>query len=197
MNQGALLVGQLLIEPLEQSLLGFFGAQAADLMQRLPLDVEQVVELRLPAIGVFQLFGQLALVVLDHLLLLLKLVGAAFEQVLLLVEMALAFERLLPSIVELLFDARFFAKSQLLGLDFGFLVAGGGLNFRLFEDLVGFLFRVVLAQVAEQLDDAHAHERGDQRDDNDQPRIGAGVRSDWAKHELKKCCGNTAATPCT
>ena len=163
-DQRALLVGQFLIEPLEQSLLRFLGAQAADLVQGLPLDVEQVVELRLPAVGVFELFGELALVVLDHLLLFLKLVGARFEQVLLLVEMAFAFERLLPGFVELLFDAGFFAKGQLFGLDFGFLVAGGGLDFRFFENLAGFLFGVVLSQVAEQFDDAHAHERGNQRD---------------------------------
>ena len=87
-----------------------------------------------------------------------------FEQVLLLVEMAFAFECFLPGVVELVFDPGLFAKGQLLGLDFGFLVAGGGLDFRLFENLVGFLLGVLLSQIAEQLDDAHAHDRGDQRD---------------------------------
>ena len=78
-DQRALLVRQLLVEPFEQPPLGFFGAQAADLVQRLPLDVEQVVEFRLPAVGIFELLAQLALIVLDHLLLFLELVGAAFD----------------------------------------------------------------------------------------------------------------------
>ena len=109
-DQGALLVRQLLIEPLEQSFLRFFRAQAADLMESLTLGVEQVVQFGLAAVGVFELFGQLALVVFDHLLLFLELIGATFEQVLLFVEMPLAFERFLPGVVELIFDAGFFAK---------------------------------------------------------------------------------------
>ncbi len=83
-DERALFVRQLLVEPFEQSALRLFWAKAADLVERLPLYVEQVIELRLPAVGVFQFFAQLPLVVLDHLLLFLELVGAAFEQVLLL-----------------------------------------------------------------------------------------------------------------
>ena len=78
-DQGALLVRQLLIEPLEQSFFRFFRAQAADLMEGLTLGIEQVVQLRLAAVGVFELFSQLALVVLDHLLLFLELVGASLR----------------------------------------------------------------------------------------------------------------------
>ena len=179
-DQRALLVRQFLIEPLEQAFFGFFRAQAADLVEGLPLGIEQVVQLGLPAVGVFELFGQLALVVLDHLLLFLELVGAAFEQVLLLVEMAFAFERFLPGFVELIFDAGLFAKGQFLGFDFGFLVPGGGLDFGLFENLAGFLFGVVLSQIADQFDDAHSHDRGNQRSQDDRPRAGAGSVG-WAK----------------
>ena len=185
-DQRALLVGQLLVEPLEQPALGFFGAQAAELMQRLPLEVEQVVELLLAAVGVFELLGQLALVVLDHLLLLLKLVGrAASSRSCCLSRCRSRSNVFCRAFVELLFDAGFFAEGQFLGFDFGFLVAGGGLDFGFFEDLPGFLFGVVLAQVAEQLDDAHSHDRGNQRDDDDQPRIGAGGVGYWAKQTIE------------
>ena len=163
-DERALLVGQFLVEPLQQPPLGFFGAQAADLVQRLPLDVEQVVELRLPAVGVFQLFGQLALVVLDHLLLFLQLVGPLLDQVLLLVEMALAFEILLPGFVELLLDAGLFLRASSLASTSASL-RRAGLDFGLFEDLLGFFFGVALAQIAQQLDDAHAHDGGNDRDD--------------------------------
>ena len=67
---------------------------------------------------------------------------------------------------------RVFSRSaSLLGLDLGFLVAGGGLDFGLFEDLAGFFLGVALAQVADQLDDAHAHEGGNEGDDDDQPGL--------------------------
>ena len=52
---------------------------------------------------------------------------------------------------------RFFAKGQLLGLDFGLFAASTGLDLGLFENLPGFLFGVLLAQIADQLDDAHSH----------------------------------------
>ena len=75
--------------------------------------------------------------------------------------MPFAFEEFLPGFVELIFDAALFAEGQFLGLDFGLLVASGRLNFGFFEDLAGFFFGVMLSQIADQLDDAHAHERGD------------------------------------
>ena len=59
---------------------------------------------------------------------------------------------------------RAFLEGQFFGFDLGLFVTGGSLDLGFFEDLAGFLFGVLLTQVAEQLDDAHAHERGDQRD---------------------------------
>lgn len=168
-------VRKFLIETFEESFLCFLGAEAADLVEGLPLGIEEVVEFDLSAIGVFDFLGQFALVVFDHLLLFLKLVGAAFEEILLLVEMAFAFEQFLPDFVELFFDAAFFFEGQFLGFDFGFLVSGGGLNFGLFDDLPGFFLGIVLAEVADQFDDAHTHAGGDEGDENNHPGIGTGL----------------------
>ena len=75
-------------------------------------------------------------------------------------------------VVELLFDAALFAKRQFLGLDLGLLVAGGGLDFRLFEDRLGFFFRIAFAQIAQQFEQPHPHAGGNGGDDDDDPRIG-------------------------
>ncbi len=179
-DQRALLVRKLLIEPLEQAFLGFLGAEAADLMEGLPLGVEQIIELGLAAADVFDLFGELALVVFNHLLLFLDLLGARFEYILLLVEMALAFEGFLASFVELVFDARFFAQRHFLGFNLGFFVPGGRLDFGFFKDLAGFLFGIVLAQITDELDDGHSHQGGTNGDQNNRPRTRAffGSRKD-------------------
>ena len=168
-----MLVSELLIEPFEQAALGVFGAEAADLVQGLPLDVEEIVEFRLAAVGIFNSFAELALVVFDHLLLFLKLVGTALDEVLLFIEMPFALEEFLPGVVELVFDARLFAERELFGLDFGFFMACSGLDFRIFENLASFLLGVQLPQVAEELDEPHSHETGEQGDDHDQPWVGA------------------------
>ena len=103
-NDGALFVRQFLIEPLEQPAFGFIGAQAADLMESLALHIEQIIEFGLATVRVFHFFRKFALVVLDHLLLLLKLVGTSFQQILLFIEVPLALERFLASFIKLLLD---------------------------------------------------------------------------------------------
>ncbi len=171
-NKSTLLVGQLLVEPLQQPSPGLVRAQAADLMERLPLDVEQVVELGLPAVGVLELFGQLALVVLDHLLLFLQLLGPLLHEVLLLIEMPLALEQLLTCVVELILDPCFFAKCHLLGFDFGLLSTGACRDFGFFQDLLRLLLRIPFTQIAQQLHNAHTHECGHDGHGDDKPGVG-------------------------
>ena len=60
-DQRPLLVLQVLIEHVEQAMGGLFAAQAAELVQRLPLQVEQLGQLFVAAVGVFDFLGQLAL----------------------------------------------------------------------------------------------------------------------------------------
>ncbi len=111
----------------------------------------------LATIGVLHLLGQLALVALDHFLLLLQLVAPLGDHVLLLVELPLALEDFLPRLIELLFDFRFLAERHLLGLDLGLLVAGVGLDFGLFHDHLRFSFGVALSQIPQELEHGHAH----------------------------------------
>ena len=72
-------------------------------MQRLPLQVEQLGQLLVAAVGVFDAFGQLALRGLDHFLLLAQLLGLLFEGVLPLVEQAFAFVQFLANLAQSLF----------------------------------------------------------------------------------------------
>ena len=68
-----------------------------ELVQRLPLHVQELGQLLLAAVGVLDLLGQLALRALDDLLLLAELLGLLFQGVLALVQQALALVELLAS----------------------------------------------------------------------------------------------------
>ena len=78
-------------------------AQAAELVQRLPLQVEQLGQLLLAAVGVLDPLGQLALRGLDDLFLLAELLGLLFQGVLAFVEEALAFVQLAADLAKFFF----------------------------------------------------------------------------------------------
>ena len=67
-------------------------------------------------------------------------------------------------------------KGKFLGFDFCLFMPCGCLNFSLFENLPGFFLGVEFAQVPDQFDDAHAHEGGNEGDNDDQPRVGSIAR---------------------
>jgi hypothetical protein len=140
-------------------------------VESLTLDVEEVVEFGLAAVGILDALSELALVVLDHFFLFLQLLGALLQQVLLLVEVPLAVEQLLSLIVKLLFDAGLFFQGERFGLDFRFLAACGCLNLCFFNDLLGLALGVSLAKLPHQFDDTHAHDGSDDRDKRHQPRV--------------------------
>ena len=102
-DQGALLVLQIVLETVEQPLGGFFARQPAELVQRLPLEVDLLRQFFVAAVGVFDFFGQLALVAFDHPLLTAKLLGLLVEGVLALVEQPFALVQFLPEPGQLAF----------------------------------------------------------------------------------------------
>ncbi len=94
---------QLRVEEFQQPLGGLLAAQPAQLVQGLPLQVEELGKLLLAAVGVLDPLGQLALRALDDLLLLAKLLGLLLQGVLALVQEALALVEFAPQAAQLLF----------------------------------------------------------------------------------------------
>ena len=94
---------ELAVEDFQQPPGGLLLAQAAQLVQGLPLQVQQLGEFLLAAVGVLDALGQLALGALDHLLLLAEHLGLLFQGVLALVEQPLAFVQLAAEAAQLLF----------------------------------------------------------------------------------------------
>ena len=82
---------------------GLLAAQPAELVQRLPLHVEELGEFLLAAVGLLDPLGQLALRALDDLLLLAELLGLLLQGVLPLVEQALALVEFAAQAAQLLF----------------------------------------------------------------------------------------------
>ena len=119
-------------------------------MQRLPLQVEELGKLLLAAVGVLDLFRQLALRALDDLLLLAKLLGLFFQGVLALVQEAFALVELAPQAAEFLFA--FALGLDRLFLDFQLGLAAAVLHLLLgaADDLLGFRFGVATAQMVQQ-----------------------------------------------
>ena len=140
-DQRARLVLQLLLEPLQQPPRGFFAAQAAELVQRLPLHVEQVGQLFVAAVGVFDLLGQLALVALDHLLLAAQLLDLLLERVLALVEQPFALVQLLAQLGQLALAFGLLLDGHFLDFQLGFLAAIGAFAIGAGDDLAGLRFR--------------------------------------------------------
>ena len=102
----------------------------AELVQRLPLQVEQLGQLLVAAVGVFDPLGQLALVALDHLLLLAELFDLLLEGILPLVEQPLAFVQLLAELGQLAFAFGLLLDGHFLDFQLGLLSAIAGLRDR-------------------------------------------------------------------
>ena len=113
--------------------------------------VEQVVQLFVAAVGVFDPFGQLALVVLDHLLLLAELVGLLLERVLPLVEQPLALVQFLPELGQLVFAFGLLLDGQFFDFQLGLFAAVGLSRSAPLDDLAGFGFRIAAAEPVENL----------------------------------------------
>ena len=141
---------QLGVEDFQQPPGGLLAAQAAELVQRLPLQVEELGKLLLAAVGVLDPFRQLALRALDDLLLLAKLLGLLLQGVLALVQQAFALVELAAQAAELLFA--FALGLDRLFLDFQLGLAAAVLHLLLgaADDLLGFRFGVATAEMVQQ-----------------------------------------------
>ncbi len=149
-DHGAGLLLQLQVEEFQQPPGGLLAAQAAELVQRLPLQVEELGKLLLAAVGVLDLLRQLALRALDDLLLLAKLLGLFLQGVLALVQEAFALVELAAEAAELLFA--FALGLDRLFLDFQLGLAAAVLHLLLgpADDLLGFQFGVAAAEMVQQ-----------------------------------------------
>ena len=136
-------------------------------MQRLPLQVEQLGQLFVAAVGVFDPFGQLALVALDHPLLFADLLGLLLDRVLALVEQAFAFVQLLAELAQLAFSVGLLLDGRLFHFEFGFALVIARVKLGLVEDSFGVAFRIFAAEAIQHLDeDERQHGGRDRRDGN-------------------------------
>ena len=126
---------ELRVEHFQQPLGGLLLAQPAQLVQRLPLQVEQLGQFLLAAVGVLDPLGQLALGALDDLLLLAELLGLLFQGVLALVEQALALVQLVAELAQFLLALGLLLEGQFLDFQLGLAAAVVDLLLGLVDDL--------------------------------------------------------------
>jgi hypothetical protein len=151
---------QLRLQHRHQPPRGLFGRQAADLVEGLPLKVQELRQLLLAVADFLDFLGQLPLRALDDLLLLAKLLGLLFQTVLAFVELALALVHLL-------------AKNAEISLAFGLLLDGLLFDLQLdhppavlhlllgaADDLPGVGLGIPAAEMAQEFYEAEGHRRG-------------------------------------
>ena len=147
------------VENLQQALGGLFLAQAAQLVQGLPLQVQQLGEFFLAAVGVLNALGELALGALHHLLLLLEHVGLLLQRVLALVQQPFAFVQLAAETAQLLFAFGLLLEGRFLDFQFGLAAAVLHLHVGLPHDLAGFRLGIAPPQAVQQLDRSETSRR--------------------------------------
>ena len=104
--------------------------------KRLPLQVEQLRELVLAAVGVLDAFGELALGALDHLLLLAEHLGLLFQGVLAFVQQPLAFVQFAAEPAQFLFAFGLLLQGHLLDFQLRLAAAVLHLQLGLADDLL-------------------------------------------------------------
>ena len=160
---------ELRVEDFQQAPRGLGLAQAAQLVKRLPLQVEELRQVLLALVGLLDLLGELALRGLDDLFLLADLFGLLFQGVLALVEEAFAFVEFAADLAKLLFAFVLLLEHQLLDLQLALAAAVFGLLLGLGDDLGGLALGVLPPQVVEDLDQNEGHREGcnSRKDDGD------------------------------
>ncbi len=151
---------ELRVEDFQQAPRGLGLAQAAQLVKRLPLQVEELRQVLLALVGLLDLLGEFALRGLDDLFLLADLFGLLFQGVLALVEEAFAFVELAADLAKLLFAFLLLLEHQLLDLQLALAAAVLGLLLGLGDDLGGLALGVLPPQVVEDLDQNEGHPEG-------------------------------------
>ena len=160
---------ELRVEEFQQAPRGLGLAQAAQLVKRLPLHVEELRQVLLALVGLLDLLGELALRGLDDLFLLADLFGLLFQGVLAFVEEAFAFVEFAADLAKLLFAFLLLLEHQLLDLQLALAAAVFGLLFGLGDDLGGLALGVLPPQVVEDPDQNEGHREGynSRNDDGD------------------------------
>ena len=151
---------ELRVEDFQQAPRGLGLAQAAELVQRLPLQVEELRQVLLAMVGLLDLLGELALRGLDDLLLLANLFGLFLQAVLAFVEEAFAFVEFAADLAKLLFAFFLLLEHQLLDLQLALAAAALGLLLGLGHDLGGLALGVLPPQVVEDPDQQECHPEG-------------------------------------
>ena len=158
-DRGAGLLLELRIEDFQQAADGLRLAQAAQLVQRLPLHVEELRQLLLALVGLLDLLAELALGGLDDALLFADLLGLLFEGVLPLVEKALALVEFAADLAKILLALLLLLEHQLLELQFALAAAVLGLLRGLGNDLGGLALAVFPPQMVENPDQDESHRK--------------------------------------
>ena len=169
-NDLPLFLSELRVEHRQQPMLRLLAAQAAQVMQRLPLHVEQLGQFFVAAVGVVQSLGQPALRALDDPLLLAQVVGLLFNRLLPLVQQPLALAQLVADLAELFFRLGLLLQRTLLDFQFRFAAPIGRLAVRALQDRAGFGLRVLSAQPVQQLHDGEGQRGSDHGTDYDRDR---------------------------
>ena len=155
-------------EVLQEPRGGLVAAQAAQFVQRLPLEVEQLGEFLLAAVGVLDSLGQLALRALDDLLLFLKLFGLLLQGVLAFVQDAFALVQFLAEFAEFLLAFGLLLDGHFLDFELGLALPTLGLLHRMVDDLSGLRLGVLAPKMVQRLDNHESH-HGRQRGRNGNP----------------------------
>ncbi len=128
---------ELRVEDLQQAPRGLGLAQAAQLVERLPLHVHKLRQILLALVGFLDLLGEFSLRGLNNLLLLAGLFGLLFQGILALVEEPFALVQLAADLAQLLFAFVLLLEHQLLDLQLALAAAVVALGLGLGEDLRG------------------------------------------------------------
>ena len=163
LDQRPLLVLQFVIEHFQQAAGGFLAVQSAQLVQRLPLQIEQLLQFLVAAVGVFDAFGQFALGGFDHLFLFAHLLALLLDGVLPLVERAFPFVQFLPHLREFFFAGGLLLDGKFFDFQLGFFFAILGLAVGIVDNAFGFGFRIFSSQPIQQADDDECHPRRQRR----------------------------------
>ena len=159
-NRRSGLLLELRVEDFQQAPRGLGLAQAAELVQRLPLQIEELRQVFLAVVGLLDLLGEFALSGLDDFFLLANLFGLLFQGILALVEEPLAFVELAADLAKLLFAFVLLLEHQLLDLQLALAAAVFGVLLGLADDLGGLMLGVLAAQVVENPDQKEGHPEG-------------------------------------
>ncbi len=138
-----LLVLQFVVEHFQQPAGGFFAAQAAQLMQRLPLQVEQFLQFFVAAVGIFDALGQLALGCFDHFLLLAQLLGLLLDGSLAACRATVRVRAIPGEFGQFFFAGGLLLDGHFLDFQLGFFFSVVGIAVRLVDNSFGFAFGIL------------------------------------------------------